>query len=149
MGVHTKRGRRPKKGSAKSSSSSATRADHRRSIGARHPVADTRAKELDSETRQNVAGLTRARELQSKLNDRKLDLIKADLDTAYTFASMARETNDQNKKIRNRKNARKGYNSILHFLSTAKLAHRETDAIYEGIAQLRCALIELGETSGL
>ncbi|MGH9575685.1 MAG: hypothetical protein ACRD40_19420 [Candidatus Acidiferrales bacterium] len=47
--------------------------------------------------------------------------LKADLDVAYMFASIALQTNDRNKMIRNRENARKGYETIVHFLSAAKL----------------------------
>lgn len=68
---------------------------------------------------RDVSGVKKARDLEAELNDRKVDLIKTDLEAAYTFASTACQANDGNKRMRNRKNARKGYDAVLHFLTTA------------------------------
>ncbi len=145
MAVHTKHGRRPKRGSGKSNSSSATKADRVASGGKRE--APYAADEDRSSNRDwNIAGLKKAAQLKSDLNDRKVDLIKADLNAASTFASIARESDDEDKRLRNRKNARRGYDTILHFLSTAKLTQRDADEINGGVARLRRALLELGDT---
>src|SRR5579864_7292989 len=58
----------------------------------------------------------RASSLKRELNDRKVDLIKVDLDTAMTFATIARDSSDQQKTARNAAHARKGYEAIVHFL---------------------------------
>lgn len=96
---------------------------------------------------RDIPGVKRAAQLEIELNDRKVDLIKADLDAAYTFASIARQANDRNKRLRNRKNARKGYETVLHFLTTAKLTPGEAVEIDKGIARLKRVLVELGEIS--
>lgn len=147
LAVHTKRVRRLKRGSGRSSSSSAIRADRSDSVETRAAQSYASTADVNSEMIRDVSGVKKARDLEAELNDRKVDLIKADLDASYTFASIACQANDGNKRMRNRKNARKGYDTVLHFLTTAKLTQGEAAEIDKGIARLKQALVELGEIS--
>ena len=77
-------------------------------------------------------------------NENKVDFIKTDLDIAITFAQIAQESTDENKAARNLRNARKAYDAVLHFLSTAALTPRDRK-ITEKLAWLKSALMALGE----
>lgn len=137
MAAHTKRGRRQKNGSGKSNSSSAT--SKRREKTQKYPsraLSDGPRKELKE-----------AELLSQKLNDQKVDLIKIDLETSFTFAKIAKDAaDDREKRLRNRRHARRGYDTITHFLRTAILGQSERDAIEKGIGRLKNELQELGES---
>jgi hypothetical protein len=82
--------------------------------------------------------------LQSELNDRKVDLIKSDLQTASTFVTIAEDAdNDSPKRSRNRKNARKGHDTVLHFLESAMVSDAERSEA--NLRKLKRRLIALGE----
>ena len=59
------------------------------------------------------------------VNQSKVDFIKTDLDVAITFAQIAQESTDENNAGRNLRNARKAYDAVLHFRSTATLTQRD------------------------
>ena len=88
----------------------------------------------------------RTYELMQQLNQRKIDLIKTDLDAARTFAQIARDSSDPEKASRNRRNARKGYDTVNHLLSTADVQPGERQTLETEIAALKSALTQLGET---
>ncbi len=79
-------------------------------------------------------------------NRAKVNFIMTDLDVAITFAKIARESTDQEKVIRNRQNARKGYDAVVHFLSTASLTPMGQKTIKEKLEWLKSALSSLGES---
>lgn len=134
MAVHTKHVRRQKNVSGRSSSLSATKAKGRDGRQAIQASALGR-------------GIKHAQDLSEQLNARKVDLIKVDLETAFTFAKIAQEAADnQAKRIRNRQHARRGYDAVRHFLETARLEQAERDAIDRKIDQLKGLLGELGES---
>jgi hypothetical protein len=76
--------------------------------------------------------------------------VNTELDTGLTFMRIAmgakRGRNRADKVDRNRMNARKAYDSALHFLSTASLNTDEARMIKEKIAALKSGLEKLGET---
>lgn len=138
MAVHTKRARRPKSVSGKSNSSSAT--NKRRAK--RQNSANRALKDLAVNNEIGQAQL-----LGKQLNDQKVDLIKIDLQTSFTFAKIAKDAaDDREKQLRNRHHARRGYDAVNHFLETAKLGRSERDAIEQGIGRLKTELEELGES---
>ena len=138
MAVHTKRERRPKSVSGKSNSSSAT--NKRRAK--RQNSANRGLKDFAVNKEIGQAQL-----LSKQLNDQKVDLIKIDLQTSFTFAKIAKDSaDDREKQLRNRHHARRGYDAVTHFLETAKLARSERDAIEQAIGRLRAELKELGES---
>lgn len=138
MAVHTKRARRPKNVSGRSSSSSAT---SKREVRGEHPKP--------SETQYPAAReqLKYAQTLKNQLEERKVDLIKVDLDTAFTFARIAQDAaDDEEKRLRNREHARRGHDAVVHFFQTAGLDPSEREAIYRRIGQLKSLLEDLGES---
>lgn len=87
--------------------------------------------------------------LQSELNLRKIELIKSDLETATTFASIAQDTiDDTPKRSRNRQNARKGYDAVVHYLHSATVSERERGHIEGKLQNLKKMLSALGERFG-
>lgn len=75
-----------------------------------------------------------------------LQFVNAELDTGMTFARIALGAKRRAKIERNRENARKAYNSALHFLSNTSLNTEETRRVNEKFAALKSDLERLGET---
>lgn len=64
-----------------------------------------------------------------------------------TFANIARRSGDDTRKQdRNRKKARHGFDTVVHFLGGAKLEASERGEINRKIAALKKTLGALGET---
>lgn len=69
-----------------------------------------------------------------------------ELDTGLTFAGIAAQAqSDEGKAKRNRRNARKAYDTVLHFLATSVLTSAEDTLVRRKREQLRKALVLLGE----
>ena len=75
-----------------------------------------------------------------------LQFVNAELDTGLTFARIALGAEGRAKIDRNRMNARKAYDSALHFLATTSLNAEESRRINEKFAALKSNLQQLGET---
>lgn len=71
--------------------------------------------------------------------------LNAELHTGLTFSRVAMVTRSQEKKDRNRVNARKAYDSILHYLPGSHLTTRESNAFELKLDELRSVLKSLGE----
>ena len=76
--------------------------------------------------------------------------VNAELDTGLTFVRIAmgaKRGRDRSEKVeRNRMNARKAYDSALHFLSATSLNAQEERTIKEKVGALKAGLEKLGET---
>ena len=75
--------------------------------------------------------------------------VNTELDTGLTFARIALEAKGArraDKLQRNRVNARKAYDSALHFLSTTSFSADEARMIHGKIVALKSGLEKLGET---
>ena len=139
MAAHTKRGRRRKKGSVKSNSSSAARAE--RAVPPKGSTDGMKRALLIASVRIETAQM-----LKGELNDRKIDLINTDFEAAMTLADIARGAPEGSEKgLRTRRHARKAYDAILHFLQTARLSVSERDNIDQKLQELREVLRDLGE----
>lgn len=79
------------------------------------------------------------------LNATAVGVLKTDLDTGLTFARIAENATDARKKRRNRKNARKAYDSIVDYEKRLELTAEERRDIGEKLGRLKSALIRLGE----
>jgi hypothetical protein len=76
-----------------------------------------------------------------------VEFLFAELQAGLTFAriaSSAKRTSSE-KRARNTFNARKAYDSILHFRERVSLSDRETVKLKSGIRELKKALETLGE----
>lgn len=72
--------------------------------------------------------------------------IRAELDTGLTLSRIAlNAAGDQQKRERNRVNARKAYDAILHFMPDALMTDADVDEVREALKKLRSNLLELGE----
>lgn len=76
-----------------------------------------------------------------------VDFLLTELDTGLTFARLALAARSDNpqKRERNRKNARKAYDSLLRFQARTAFSSPEKTRLEEGKKELRAALRSLGE----
>jgi glycerol dehydrogenase-like iron-containing ADH family enzyme len=74
------------------------------------------------------------------------EFLMTDLDVGITFAEIALDSNDQDKIKRNTENARKAYETVLHFLPQTTPTQAERAKINEKAASLKSLLQRLGET---
>ncbi len=71
----------------------------------------------------------------------------ADLAAGLVFAKLASErTAGAAKRERNRRNARKAYDSVAKFAKNVTLTSTEERALNDGLAELKSALEQLGDT---
>src|SRR5215467_1274695 len=81
--------------------------------------------------------LTRA---GKQLNATNADFLKIDVETALTFSGLALETDNEEKKQRNRKNARKAYDTILHLWGRVILTPSEEAYLHKMMSRLKSEL---------
>ena len=78
-----------------------------------------------------------------------LEFVRVEVHTSITFASIALSSeNDAEKRMRNRANARKGYDTAVHFLQESQKRfpeHEIGEELFRELKQLRTMLVELGE----
>jgi hypothetical protein len=84
-------------------------------------------------------------EADGELTMLKVNFIKTDLDVALTFAQIASQTGDRDKAVRNQRNARKAYDTLVRYMDSASLDRSDLDAITRKLALLKSALLGLGE----
>lgn len=78
-------------------------------------------------------------------NEAEVESLRAELDTGLTMAQIALDASHAEKTERNRTNARKAYDSLLHFIPRTQLEPEIADEIDVKLEQLRLKLHELGE----
>ena len=74
-----------------------------------------------------------------------IKFLRAELVTGLTLCKIAREASHEDKRERNRLNARKAYDSILRFMPKADIVSEELNDIRLRLEQLRSELRLLGE----
>ncbi len=85
--------------------------------------------------------------VEKNANAARVKALMADLAAGLAFAKIASErTADSTKRERNRRNARKAYDSVVKFAKRASLASTEERALNDGLAKLKSALEQLGDT---
>jgi hypothetical protein len=86
--------------------------------------------------------------IESKLqfNRAGIDFLKIDLAAALTFSNSARITDDPARKRRNRRSARKAYDTIARLAKRVDLSETEAAEIRQCLQRLKCELLALGET---
>jgi len=84
--------------------------------------------------------------IRSRFNRVGADFLKVDLDTALTFAAIASESRDPEKKQRNRRSARKAYDTVVRLRAKMDLSGSDARIIAAGLERLRWELAQLGET---
>ena len=74
-----------------------------------------------------------------------VEFLRSELDTGLTLSKIALDSNHLEKSNRNRFNARKAYNAILHFAPKINLTEKEIKEIESKLGVLKSNLRELGE----
>ena len=81
----------------------------------------------------------------AQLNKTSAAFLKTDVETALTFSGIALQTSDENKKQRNTKNARRGYDSILRFVGRIPIGAEDAEFLSSKLQRLKTELQKLGE----
>ncbi len=93
--------------------------------------------------------LARAAELEKEWNRSGFAFISTDLQTSLTFATLAIQARDDNeKRQRNRTNARRGYDAVVYFMKKFDrdtISAPELTDIEDKLRRLKLTLLELGE----
>ena len=74
-----------------------------------------------------------------------IDFLRTEIRTGLTMSKIALDSTHEDKRERNRTNARKAYDAIVHFMPSSALDADETEEVERGLAQLRSELVKLGE----
>lgn len=82
---------------------------------------------------------------QSRPNKVSTEFLKVDLETGLTFANLALQADDNAKKERNRRAARKAYDTIVRLIDRVILTDAETKFFKKNLQRLKDDLIKLGE----
>jgi hypothetical protein len=83
---------------------------------------------------------------QSRFKKVSTDFLKIELDMALTFTELALQTQDRQKKERNRQAARKAYETVVHLMDRVPLSEDEANIFKKNLERLRFDLVELGES---
>ncbi len=74
-----------------------------------------------------------------------IDFLRTEIRTGLTMAKIALDSTHKDKTDRNRANARKAYDAVLHFMRDSALDANDADEIKRGLAELKSELVKLGE----
>lgn len=80
-----------------------------------------------------------------EMNRAGADFLKVDVSTALTFTQTALSTDDPVKKRRNRKSARKAYDTVVRMAKKIALTDQDAKDLEKGLKRLRADLTQLGE----
>ena len=79
------------------------------------------------------------------MNRTSAEFLKLDVQTGLTFSSTALTADNEEKKERNRKAARKAYDTVLRLGKKIELTNAEKRLLNRGLKKLRGELTALGE----
>ena len=83
---------------------------------------------------------------RERMNRVSTDFLKIDLETALTFISIARQTKDDVRRLRNRRAARKAYETVLKLIDKVDLNDLDRVRVVQALGKLKTELEVLGET---
>ena len=81
---------------------------------------------------------------RARMNQASAEFLKIDIQTALTFAKIARQTFDNTRKDRSTSAAKKAYDTILRLAKKIDLSKNDQRLVTEGLALLRSELQALG-----
>lgn len=94
-----------------------------------------------------ISVLVNLEENFAKMDRNALNFVATEVSVSLTFARLARESNDYQKRKRNVDNALRGYETALYFLREAAERYDAVSPhITEGMKMLRFMLREMGES---
>lgn len=82
----------------------------------------------------------------ARLNRASADFLKADVATALTFSGIALAADDAGKRDRNRRAARKAYDTVLRLKERVALSDGDVKIMARNLQRLKSELTKLGET---
>ncbi len=82
---------------------------------------------------------------RARVNQASTEFLKIDVETALTFVKIAQRTRDEVRKQRNRRAARKAYETVIKFMERVELRTEDMRILARGLKQLRSELQSLGE----
>jgi hypothetical protein len=80
-----------------------------------------------------------------QLNRTSAQFLRTDIETALLFCSIALQTEDLSKRERNRKNARRGYDTIVRLSARIRLSNDDEQFLSDKLERLKFELQRLGE----
>jgi hypothetical protein len=90
-----------------------------------------------------LRNIHRAQELQLRINAEEVRFLRTDVELGLKFSEIALQTTDRNKTNRNRANAQKAYEAVLHLLPKVSLTAEENGVIRVKLTQLKSNLEQL------
>ena len=113
-------------------------------------MADQESRPSVQETMQKSAELGRdSKDIGRDARKTNVEFLKTELATGLTFANAAMESRESERKLRNRANARKAYDTVTQYLtrhSDSEMLSIEREELEPGLTELRKVLGELDET---
>ena len=73
------------------------------------------------------------------------DFLKVDVATALTFTGIALTANNPERKTRNRRAARRAYETVLHLMPRIQLSEGDAEDLNRNLKRLKSELRSLGE----
>jgi hypothetical protein len=90
--------------------------------------------------------LAETKRLSEEVKSSHTSFLRTELDLAATFARMAMESTDQQKRSRTARQARLAYDTVLRFLVRVALTDAEQEDMYNRLASVKSNLQILGQT---
>jgi len=81
-----------------------------------------------------------------RLNQTGAEFLKIDVEMALTFTDIARRATDPLRKQRNRRAARRAYDSIVRLTARVHLSDEDARTLRQGLTRLKSELKSLGES---
>ena len=82
---------------------------------------------------------------RARANKASTEFLKIDIETALTFSGTALQSDSQVKRERNRRAARRAYDTVLCLLGKVRLSEDEAQVISGKLERLKSELTRLGE----
>jgi len=82
---------------------------------------------------------------REEVNQTRVDFLKIDLGLALEFTQIALQAHDLKRTNRNRKSARRAYDTIVSLRDRVAQTDEDAQLLIEGLEQLRSDLLKLGE----
>jgi hypothetical protein len=84
--------------------------------------------------------------VNAEIHRTSVEFLKTDVQTALTFSGIALESDDDIKRRRNQKYARRSYDSIVRFLTKIPINEIDAEFLSSRLERLKSELEKLGES---
>jgi hypothetical protein len=83
---------------------------------------------------------------RERMNETGAAFLKLDVEMGLTFVDTARQTNDLSRRRRNRRSARKAYDTVLRLTKKVHLNQEDARSVAQGLDRLKSELESMGES---